>query len=253
MTPAPDMDALIAEVEADATSPDPLDRLATAAAMAADLAGLADHLIGHYVDEARHAGASWADIGAEIGVTKQAAHQRHLARGRRHGRRDDAFDVPSGRLRLATDDFKRALQHAHEAAEDPRLRHGCVGTEHLLLGVLAVPESTGAQALANVGVTAEDVRARVERELGSGEGPPSTRRLTFSPRAKRVLHHAHRTARRERCRFLGTEHIVMAMADGEGVVGQCMATDILHELGATSGRVRDEVLHLWGRTGYPRD
>src|SRR5438093_1234891 len=83
----------------------------------------------------------------------------------------NAVAVPSGRVRLATDDFKGALQHAHEAAEDPRLRHGCVGTEHLLLGVLAVPESTGAQALANVSVTAQDVRARVERELGSGEGP----------------------------------------------------------------------------------
>src|SRR5439155_11583378 len=253
MTPAPDMDALIAEVEADATSPDPLDRLATAAAMAADIAGLADHLIGHYVDQARHAGASWADIGAEIGVTKQAAHRRHLARGRRHGRRDDAFDVPSGRLRLATDDFKAALEHAHEAAEDPRLRHGCVGTEHLLLGVLAVPESVGAQALVNLGVTTDEVRARVEQELALGEHPPSARRMSFSPRAKRVLHHAHRTARRERCRFLGTEHIVMAMAGGDDVAGQGVATEILDELGATSRRVRDEVRALWGRTGHPRD
>src|SRR5258705_12596211 len=113
MTPAPDINDLIAEVQADADSAEPLDRLAAAAAMAGDLSGLADQLVGHFVDEARQAGASWADIGAEIGVTKQAAHQGHRARGARPRRRDDIFE---GRMRLATDRFKVAIHEAHEAA-----------------------------------------------------------------------------------------------------------------------------------------
>src|SRR5438093_4999683 len=54
----------------------PLDQL-TAAVMAAEhLTDLSDHLIGHFVDQARRSGASWSEIGSSIGVTKQAAQQR---------------------------------------------------------------------------------------------------------------------------------------------------------------------------------
>src|SRR3979411_1267622 len=116
MPPAPDINDLIAEVQADAGSDEPLDRLATAAAMAGDLTGLADQLIGHYVDEARQAGAWGADIGAEFGFTKQAAHQRHLSRGKRHD------EVSFGR-RMATDRFKLAIERAHDAAPPPGSRY----------------------------------------------------------------------------------------------------------------------------------
>ena len=54
----------------------PLEQL-TAAVVAADhLSELADHLIGHFVDQARRSGASWTDIGGSLGVTRQAAQQR---------------------------------------------------------------------------------------------------------------------------------------------------------------------------------
>lgn len=54
----------------------PLDQL-TAAVLTADHMGeLADHLIGHFVDQARRSGASWTEIGGRIGVTKQGAQQR---------------------------------------------------------------------------------------------------------------------------------------------------------------------------------
>jgi hypothetical protein len=241
MPPAPDIDALIATVATDAASDDPLERLATAAAMAGDLTGLADQLIGHYIDEARQAGLSWADIGAEIGVTKQAAHQRHGTRGTRGtrpSRRDDLF---SGRLRLATDRFKLAIDQARQVAAERH--HGFVGTEHLLLGVLREPTSVGAAVLTELGVTEDAVAAKVDAAKlpATGTSDPSAAR-PFTARAKKTLHDAHRTARRERCRFLGTEHIVMALAEGEG-----LATDILRDLGVTSPRVNAEVHRAWQR------
>jgi len=49
-------------------------------AVSARLGELADHLIGHFVDEARRAGASWTDIGESMGVTKQAAQKRFVPR-----------------------------------------------------------------------------------------------------------------------------------------------------------------------------
>src|SRR5437660_3111084 len=57
---------------------DPLEQL-TGAVLAADHLGeVADHLIGHFVDQARRSGASWTDIGRSMGVSKQAAQKRFV-------------------------------------------------------------------------------------------------------------------------------------------------------------------------------
>ena len=50
--------------------------------------------------------------------------------------------------------LKLALAHALDHAGDVPLRD-----EHVLLGVLSVPDSVGARALANLGISADDVRA----------------------------------------------------------------------------------------------
>src|ERR1700744_5980101 len=57
---------------------DELARLTTAVLISERLGDLGDHLIGHFVDQARHAGASWTAIGASMGVTKQAAQKRFV-------------------------------------------------------------------------------------------------------------------------------------------------------------------------------
>src|SRR5215470_17726008 len=59
---------------------DPLEQL-TGAVLAADhLGDVADHLIGHFVDQARRSGASWTEIGRCMGVTKQAAQKRFVGK-----------------------------------------------------------------------------------------------------------------------------------------------------------------------------
>src|SRR5262249_6063759 len=50
---------------------DELDQLTSAVIAADHLGELADHLIGHFVDQARRSGASWTEIGSAMGVTKQ--------------------------------------------------------------------------------------------------------------------------------------------------------------------------------------
>src|SRR6201999_4568546 len=57
------------------------DHLSDAVLSAEPLGEVADHLIGHFVDQARRAGASWTDIGRAMGVTKQAARKRFLPKG----------------------------------------------------------------------------------------------------------------------------------------------------------------------------
>src|SRR5215204_5877944 len=57
---------------------DELEQLTSAMVAADHLGDLADHLIGHFVDQARRSGASWTDIGRAMGVTKQAAQKRFV-------------------------------------------------------------------------------------------------------------------------------------------------------------------------------
>src|SRR5437763_14464144 len=57
---------------------DELARLRTAVQLSERLDELGDHLVGHFVDEARGSGASWRAIGESMGVTKQAAQQRFV-------------------------------------------------------------------------------------------------------------------------------------------------------------------------------
>src|SRR6188768_2570877 len=63
------------------THPAALDQLTDAVLAADHLGDVADHLIGHFVDQARRSGASWTEIGRSMGVTKQAAQKRFVAKG----------------------------------------------------------------------------------------------------------------------------------------------------------------------------
>src|SRR5882757_5241988 len=60
---------------------DALDQLQDAVIAADHLGDVADHLIGHFVDQARRSGASWTDIGKSMGVTRQAAQKRFVPKG----------------------------------------------------------------------------------------------------------------------------------------------------------------------------
>src|SRR3954470_7137238 len=50
-----------------------LEQLSDAVLTAERVGEVSDHLIGHFVDQARRTGASWTEIGRHMGVTKQAA------------------------------------------------------------------------------------------------------------------------------------------------------------------------------------
>ena len=71
--------------------PDVLEQLSDAVLAAEHLGEVADHLIGHFVDQARRSGASWTDIGKSMGVTKQAAQKRFVPQ-----RRSDVTRSQSG-------------------------------------------------------------------------------------------------------------------------------------------------------------
>src|SRR6201986_2776221 len=75
------LDTLITFVKVQRPQGSALDTLSDAVAVGEPLGDQADSLIGHFVDQARRSGASWSQIGASMGVTKQAAQQRFVPRG----------------------------------------------------------------------------------------------------------------------------------------------------------------------------
>ena len=97
------LDQLIRVVVSHSPDGDALVHLRDAVLVGRLLDDQADQLIGHFVDEARQAGASWTAIGDNLGVSKQAAQQRFV---------------------LGDDDVARRLGvgrgRGHKAEQEPR-------------------------------------------------------------------------------------------------------------------------------------
>jgi hypothetical protein len=229
------LDDLISQVHDSALSDEPLDRLAAAMGVKADVDDLTDSLIGHFVDESRGAGCSWTDIGAAMGVTKQAAQQRHTSERRGRGRdRDRDRPFRFGRF---TARARTSVREAEEAARE--LRHADLGTEHLLLGLLAVSQGIAAKSLASMGVTRDAVMAKLEP--GDAELERSGRhrwRGRFTPLAKQTLEGALHEAIELNHNHIGTEHILLALFG----VDDGLAARILAELGVTAEAARADVI-----------
>src|SRR6478609_7531716 len=133
---------------------DALDQLSDAVIAADHLGDLADHLIGHFVDQARRSGASWSEIGRSMGVTKQAAQKRFVAKPGA----DAAPDPSSGFARFtprARNVVMASMNEARAAGNDT------IGLGHLVLGLLAEPDGLAAKAILAQGVALEQVRQTV--------------------------------------------------------------------------------------------
>jgi ATP-dependent Clp protease ATP-binding subunit ClpC len=142
---------------------------------------------------------------------------------------------------------ERARQVVVLAQDEARLlKHNYIGTEHLLLGLLAEEEGIAARMLESIGIRLEDARADVGRIIGVGtEVTPG--QIPFTPRAKKVLELSLREAISLGQSYIGTEHILLGLArEGEGV-----ANRILLEYGADSEDLRNRVIRALG--GQPPD
>jgi hypothetical protein len=221
MNPGPTLQELIATVEADAGSDDDLARLGTAARVAAELEDVADGTLTHFVEVCRRNGRSWAEISRALGVTKQAVHKRFSTAA--------SFERFTARAR-------GALEGAAAAAR--RLGHNYVGTEHVLLGLFAEPESIGARALVDAGLTAGSVEAAIlaitPRADAAVESPP------FTPRAASCLEKAITEALQLGHNYIGTEHILLGLfTDPDG-----FAARFMHDEGVTHDVIRTRIIEM---------
>jgi hypothetical protein len=193
---------------------DALEQLSDAVLAAEHLGDVADHLIGHFVDQARRSGASWTDIGRSMGVTKQAAQKRFVPK--RPGEPSD-LDPSQGFTRFtprARNVVMAAQNEAREAGNDQ------IRPEHLVLGLLAEPDALAAQSIIAQGVALDAVRQAVVAVLPPANGDlPEL--IPFDPGAKKALELTFREALRMGHNYVGTEHLLLALLeleDGAGVL-----------------------------------
>jgi ATP-dependent Clp protease ATP-binding subunit ClpA len=134
-----------------------------------------------------------------------------------------------------TDQARRVVVLAQEEAR--LLGHGYIGTEHILLGLLAEGEGLAFQALASLGISLDAAREQVAEIIGEGAVQPSGH-IPFTPRSKKVLELSLREALQLGDSYIGTEHILLGLArEGEGVGAQ-----VMDRLGAGKDRVLAQVL-----------
>ena len=143
-----------------------------------------------------------------------------------------------------TDRARRVIVLAQQEAR--MLSHNYIGTEHLLLGLLADGGGTAASALESLGVTLDAAREQVREIIGEGQQSQQGH-IPFTPRAKRVLELSLREALNLGDDHIGTEHLLLGLlAEGDGVGAQIVA-----RLGASRRAVHDKVIELIGSERDP--
>ena len=187
---------------------DPLEQLTDAVIAADHLGDVADHLIGHFVDQARRSGASWTAIGASMGITKQAAQKRFVPKDP-----GQAADLDPGQ------GFSRFTERARNVVVASQNEARTAGNdqitpEHLILGLLTEPEGLAAAAIIAQGVPLDAVRKAATAALPSAvaQVPPL---IPFDQRAKKTLELTFREALRLGLNYIGTEHILLALLELE--------------------------------------
>jgi Clp amino terminal domain, pathogenicity island component len=216
----PDLDDLIAEVDRRCDTahrpdgqeqPDWLALLTVAAQLAGQLQALADDLVEDYVEHCRMHGNSWTDIGAALGVTRQAVQQRFHAPHKRYS------------PETMTEDLRQAMVHVKQAAVQHRNNY--IGTEHLLWGLTA--EDNGATRLLQAAdVSPETVHRSVGTRLSMGASQ-AAERIAWTPYSRKAIAIAEARSERNGSEHIDCDDLLIGLAQ----VGRGVAASVLTEAG----------------------
>jgi len=122
--------------------------------------------------------------------------------------------------------------------EADRFNHNFVGTEHVLLGIIALGQGTAVNVLTKIGLDLEAVRKEVVRYVGTGPDQKMLGKIPYTPRVKKVLALAIKEAKALGHTYVGTEHILLGLLlEGDGV-----AARVLERLNVNVRNARQYVL-----------
>jgi Clp amino terminal domain, pathogenicity island component len=211
------LDNLISYVKTLHPDGGPLDNLSDAVTVSTRLDEQSDALIGHFVDQARRSGAPWSQIGASMGVSKQAAQQRFVARDLlpEEGQPFSRFTMRS-RNTLAV-----AGQIAASAGAD------AVEEEHVTVGLVSEPAGLAAKILQGKGITDQQLFAAFGLEPAGSAADGTTdpvRELQFGDTGTAALQGALKAALRLGHNYIGTEHLLLGVLFADGAAAQTLAS-----------------------------
>ena len=163
--------------------------------------------------------------------------------GKLMGIMDGAF-VPVPSLSTFSPGALRTLELARQEA--PRLHHGFVGTEHVLLGLLALEDGVVPNVLKTMGVDREGVRRQIENWMRTFSPSKITGLVPFTPRVRKSLCLAAREAKVSRNAPVGAEHLLLGLLlERDGVAGR-----VLRDFGLSPEKTRKEITREVGRTRW---
>ncbi|MGP2442332.1 Clp protease N-terminal domain-containing protein [Streptomyces sp. JW3] len=211
ITPPVKLDELISAITENHTNA--LDQLAGAVLLADHIGEVADHLIGHFVDQARRSGASWTDIGRSMGVTRQAAQKRFV--GKPDAKRSNVFEKFSQPARSAIIAGMNEAKVAGNAEIVPA---------HLVLGLLGT-EGSAVDALRAQDVDLDQARDTVVAALPArSDADPVL--IPYGARAKKALELASRVALRLDEDGVSTGHVLLGLLEEEAGAGVLSALGV---------------------------
>jgi ATP-dependent Clp protease ATP-binding subunit ClpC len=141
-----------------------------------------------------------------------------------------------------TERGRKVIIYAKEEAE--KRQNDYLGTEHLLLAILREEDGLPVAIMKRMGITREEIRMDVERNLPQGTDLMTFEDIPFTPRAKKVLELAVEEARLLGHNYIGSEHILLGLIrEEEGIGGK-----ILRNLGANLLGARQLTINFSIRT-----
>ncbi len=133
-----------------------------------------------------------------------------------------------------TEKARKVIVLSQEEAK--RLKHNYVGTEHLLLGLIAENEGIAAKTLKERGLEIDSVREEIRNIVGEGKNESDI--LGYTPRTKRVFELSIEQARNLKHSYIGTEHLLLGLLEeNEGV-----AIVVLNRLGIDINHLKSIIL-----------
>jgi ATP-dependent Clp protease ATP-binding subunit ClpC len=138
-----------------------------------------------------------------------------------------------------TDKAIRAIMLAQEEAR--RTGHNLVGTEQLLLGLIAEGTSLAATILEEMGVDLKLARQTVQQAIGKGSGYAPAN-IPFTPKTKRIFEQSFQESRQLGNNYVAPEHLLLALTRED----ESVAAKVLEQLNIDRTQIRNEIIRRSG-------